>query len=251
MSWSDVVFRSCSASERRCLDDRSAAGGRLSPSRSRNGAADQRAVVIEADMASRMLPYLVLIGRATTVAVHSGRERSHADTDGQSTAAQTCAGHRLARWRPCPIWLWEQEVAPATDVLPRSCADHLPQATAGQRLAGTGSADRSPHTAAQSPPGAGGARSAASPAASLRPPPPSTGPRHRPSAHWSCCTPVLDQLPTTGLPLDAWLKRPRAVIGPAVPGRPIRSLVTEDRSAAGSATGTLASHSTPRPKASR
>jgi len=217
MSWSDVVFRSCSASERRCLDDRSAAGGRLSPSRSRNGAADQRAVVIEADMASGMLPYVVLIGRATTVPFTtdaSGRMRTPTDNPRLPT---TCAVHRLARWRPCPIWLWEQEVAPATDVLPRSCADHLPQATAGRRLAGTGSADRSPHTAAQSPPGAGGARSAASPAASLRPPPPSTGPRHRPSAHWSCCTPVLDQLPTTGSPLDAWLKRPRAVIGPAVP----------------------------------
>jgi hypothetical protein len=38
-------------------------------------------------------------------AIHNGRERSHADTHGQSHGRHDRAVHRLARWRPFSIWL--------------------------------------------------------------------------------------------------------------------------------------------------
>jgi hypothetical protein len=56
-----------------------------------------------------------LVGRATSVpftAVPTGPERTTTDN---ATQAMTCAVRRLARWRPCPIWLWEQEVALGAD----------------------------------------------------------------------------------------------------------------------------------------
>jgi hypothetical protein len=38
-------------------------------------------------------------------AIHNGRERSHADTHGQSHGRMTCAVRHLARWQPRPNWL--------------------------------------------------------------------------------------------------------------------------------------------------
>jgi len=58
---------------------------------------------------------VVLGGRATTVPFTtdaSGRKRTPTDNP---TAAMTCAVRRLARWRPRPIWLWEQGVAEIID----------------------------------------------------------------------------------------------------------------------------------------
>jgi hypothetical protein len=54
---------------------------------------------------------VVLVGRATTVpftSVVTGPERT--PTDNVKVVA-TCAVCHLTRWRPRPIWLWEQGVA--------------------------------------------------------------------------------------------------------------------------------------------
>jgi hypothetical protein len=84
MSWSDAVFRSRPAGERRCLDDKSAAGERL-PKPIRKRAADQRAVMREADRhGERGAPIRRTHRPCHYRAIYNGRERSHADTDGHS-----------------------------------------------------------------------------------------------------------------------------------------------------------------------
>jgi hypothetical protein len=83
-------------------------------------------------------------------AIHNGRERSHADTHGQSHGRMTCAVRHLARWQPRPNWLrklvvgWSRLASalpcPADRSGPWSRRTGAPQASAAGR-------DRTPRSA--------------------------------------------------------------------------------------------------------